>query len=318
MTSKCLICNIECDFEREPKYVAAGYYDCPICGRYLAGLGHANVSISSLTNDRNWILSGIIRQWSERSENEGRYYDLMVKNVKEIVDFANVPKMPMDKVDKLLTYLLGKSDVFGKQLLIHPDSQYPLCFAKNSNEMEALVELAESTGYIRLARGIDIAESQIRMQFELAPKGWDRVAELQKKSPLGNQCFVAMWFDNSFYNRTYPSIKNAVEAAGYQSYCAKEKHIANKICDGIVSEIRKSSLMIADITGNRHAVYFEAGFAQSLHIPIIWVYSKHGEEVIKPEDNFDVRQYQHFAYDTHEELELYFSDRINALYPLNK
>lgn len=32
-----------------------------------------------------------------------------------------------------------------------------------------------------------------------------------------------------------------------------------KICDRIIAEIRKSSLLIADFTGHRGGVYFEAG-----------------------------------------------------------
>jgi len=47
-------------------------------------------------------------------------------------------------------------------------------------------------------------------------------------------------------------------------------HHNEKICDKIVSEIRKSGLLVADFTGNRGGVYFEAGFAMGLSIPVIW------------------------------------------------
>jgi len=48
-------------------------------------------------------------------------------------------------------------------------------------------------------------------------------------------------------------------------------HHNEKICDKIVSEIRKSRLLVADFTDNRGGVYFEAGFAMGLSIPVIWM-----------------------------------------------
>lgn len=42
------------------------------------------------------------------------------------------------------------------------------------------------------------------------------------------------------------------------------KEHSNKIDDEIIGEIRRSAFIVADFTGHRGGVYFEAGFAMGL------------------------------------------------------
>lgn len=44
----------------------------------------------------------------------------------------------------------------------------------------------------------------------------------------------------------------------------------DRIDDKILAEIRRSGLLVADFTGHRQGVYFEAGFALGLDVPVIW------------------------------------------------
>jgi nucleoside 2-deoxyribosyltransferase len=48
-----------------------------------------------------------------------------------------------------------------------------------------------------------------------------------------------------------------------------DEHI-NKIGDEIISQIRRSKFLIADFTGHRGGVYFEAGLAMGLGLPVFW------------------------------------------------
>src|SRR5207253_2064966 len=83
--------------------------------------------------------------------------------------------------------------------------------------------------------------------------------------------FVAMWFDNSMEAAYSEGIAPAISTAGYQPYRMKDVEHNNKICDEILAEIRKSRFVVAEFTGNRGGVYFEAGFAMGLDRPVIWV-----------------------------------------------
>jgi len=117
-----------------------------------------------------------------------------------------------------------------------------------------------------------------------------------------------MWFDqrmNQFFNN---GIKPAIEHDGTKCSRIDLLQHNNKICDEIIAEIRRSSYLVADFTGNRGGVYFEAGFAYGLGIPVIWTIRKdHLDDV-----HFDTRQYNHIVYETEEELKEKLLNRIKA------
>jgi nucleoside 2-deoxyribosyltransferase len=64
------------------------------------------------------------------------------------------------------------------------------------------------------------------------------------------------------------------------------EHVA-KIDDEIIAQIRRSRFVVADFTGHRAGVYFEAGFALGLNLPVIW--SCRRDEIGKL--HFDIRQF---------------------------
>ena len=87
----------------------------------------------------------------------------------------------------------------------------------------------------------------------------------------------------------------------------------NKIDDEIIAEIRRSRFLVADFThgedGARGGVYFEAGFAYGLGLPVI--YSCRADMV--EQLHFDTRQYYHIVWESPEELRDGLAQRIEAL-----
>jgi nucleoside 2-deoxyribosyltransferase len=77
----------------------------------------------------------------------------------------------------------------------------------------------------------------------------------------------------------------------------KKEH-SNKIDDEIIAEIRRSKFLVADFTCEkekvRGGVYFEAGFAMGLGIPVIWTCAQQSIGDL----HFDTRQYNHIVWDT--------------------
>jgi len=98
---------------------------------------------------------------------------------------------------------------------------------------------------------------------------------------------VAMWFDQELNKIYYDHIITAINDTGYKPIRIDGKEHINKICDEIIAEIRKSRFIIADFTGQRGGVYYEARFAHGLGIPIIWTCRKDGIDKL----HFDIRQY---------------------------
>ena len=116
--------------------------------------------------------------------------------------------------------------------------------------------------------------------FVLTAGGVERLEAAAQ--PSSKQGFVAMWFDASTSDAYDHGIKPGIEDAGYEARRIDEKEHNNKIDDEIIAEIRRSRFVVADFTCGtvphegkevaipRGGVYYEAGFAQGLNVPLIW------------------------------------------------
>ena len=76
----------------------------------------------------------------------------------------------------------------------------------------------------------------------------------------------------------------------------------------MIAQIRSASFVVADFTGHRGGVYFEAGFALGLDLPVIWTCKKDDMKDL----HFDIRQYNTIDWETPEDLARRLQHRIEA------
>ncbi|MDD9984781.1 MAG: hypothetical protein OXQ31_00765 [Spirochaetaceae bacterium] len=149
-------------------------------------------------------------------------------------------------------------------------------------------------------------------QYAVTVEGHRRIADV-KKSADATQAFVAMWFDHEMRAAYTNGIEPAIESAGYKPMRIDQKVDAVKIDDEIIAEIRRSRFLVADFThgkaGARGGVYFEAGFALGLGIPVIYTCREDAIDSI----HFDTRQYHHTLWEGPEDLRDKLKKRILAL-----
>ena len=180
------------------------------------------------------------------------------------------------------------------------EDDYPAVCAFNPAELGHFFNVVDNElGYVdRSGRG----------EFRLKAKGWARVAKLRLKVTVSDQAFVAMWFDSSMDTAWKDGLKAGLEDAGYRALRIDRKEYNNKIDDEIIAEIRKSAMVVADFTGQRQGVYYEAGFAAGLGLPVVWTCRKdHMSEA-----HFDTRQYNHIVWESTEELRARVRARVEA------
>jgi hypothetical protein len=148
--------------------------------------------------------------------------------------------------------------------------------------------------------------------FSPAPAGWERIDNLLRHSTDSSQAFVAMWFSELTDSAYFKGIAPALSATGYKPIRIDKKEHNNKIDDEIIAEIRRSRFLIADFTCEaknvRGGVYYEAGFAQGLGIPVIWTC----RDTSLSDLHFDTRQYAHIVWKTPADLLVQLKNRIGA------
>ena len=143
-------------------------------------------------------------------------------------------------------------------------------------------------------------------------EGEAHLEKLQEVTSNSSQAFVAMWFDESMSKAWEEGIKPAIKNSGYEPFRVDEAEDTGRIDDRIIAEIRRSKFIVADFThgeeGARGSVYYEAGFAHGLDIPVIFTCRK---DLIN-RAHFDTRQYHHIVWETPEDLRTNLANRISA------
>jgi nucleoside 2-deoxyribosyltransferase len=103
----------------------------------------------------------------------------------------------------------------------------------------------------------------------LTPKGWEEVDAIEKPAALRDKAFVAMWFNDLVTPAFRDGIEPAITETGYRAIRIDLQEHSDSVIDRIIAEIKESRFVVADFTGQRGGVYFEAGFARGLGLNVI-------------------------------------------------
>jgi len=158
---------------------------------------------------------------------------------------------------------------------------------------------------------------------ELTYKAFERIDELSNNNANSNQAFVAMWFDRKMDDVYVNGIQPAIEGENFKPVRIDKEHHTKNIIDFMIGEIKRSKFIVADFTSmilkDGHdrdrqvdigGVYFEAGYALGLNIPVIWTCHKNHSGSI----HFDLKQFNTIFYTDPDDLKLQLSTRIRAMF----
>ncbi|MCK4297611.1 MAG: hypothetical protein KAX28_13260 [Candidatus Marinimicrobia bacterium] len=295
---KCPICSSISEFD-PTDHSNIAHITCKICGEYRI-TRTATVTETFKKCDQS-LVSAALRYHNEN----GNIFEINSKNISTLFDSIKIPKTPIEKINRILMYINKKANSFDDIISIDISTQYPIAFAKNSSEFYYLLQNIENLDYI--------TSPHEDTSYQLTLKGWDYLQKLNDVQIDSNQVFIAMWFNSQLNDIWSNGFKKAIEKLGLTPIRIDIIEHNQKVCDRIIAEIRKSGLVIADFTGNRENVYFEAWYAMGLGIPIIWTCRSDYIDKVK----FDTRQYDHIVWESSQDLYMKLIARIEATFPSN-
>ncbi|MBS1856121.1 MAG: hypothetical protein JST11_12200 [Acidobacteria bacterium] len=216
------------------------------------------------------------------------------------VSAAHINTPVRQKVAKLLRYIARKSEFPGAAIKVEEETDYPAFDAASSTECSFLVRHIFKRGYLD-KRGDDA--------LTLSVEGWEQVDPPAGPAGIPGRCFVAMSFAQDLDEAYNLGIKPAIEKdCGMMAVRMKELEHNQDICDRLLSEIRQAQFLIADFTGHRNGVYYEAGFARAI-----------GREVINccrdtdfADLHFDTNHLNHIKWEGIADLRQKIANRIRA------
>lgn len=298
---------------------------CRRCGRYTA-TRQLWAQIDDFSEEDRLAVSALVREHADRGEPFPQV--LATATLESIAHAATSPRSVGDRISHFLAHVAERERFFGKRT--KPES--PVVWAARAyllddQSLKRLSSALQTAGLIEA----DYSTQSGAVNFSLTIAGWEYL-ERHKKGLRSTQVFAAMWNDAVLNPLFDLGILPACEDAGLKAVRVNNPPITGKIDDHIVAEIRRSRLLVVDVTGERPNAYFEAGFAMGLGIPVIWTCNESWTtrlpkfvEAQGTQDptivdakwpdrmHFDTRQYPHILWKDPQELRKALYDRISAL-----
>jgi hypothetical protein len=302
---KCWICGLHANAYHWNMDNEAITVDCRICGRYRASheaRGIANGSDRALLP----YLAAHIRQ----SAAEGKF-EVTTDWPEQARAHAN-STLPQ-KIRLLLEWIAKRTGI-AKHIEIDLELLAPFIDAVDWHEVNFLLDHLEGSGFVSTRR-IDVPSRDRapdspgqRKSVVMTVSGWQAVSPVAGTGIVGT-CFIAMSFardlDDAYDRGMVPAIK---EDCGFNVIRVDRVEHNDDITDRILAGIRGAQFVVADFTGQRQGVYFEAGFAAGLGRVVIW--TCRADEI----DNlhFDTRQRNHIVWTGPADLREKLAQRIRA------
>ncbi len=271
---------------------------CDRCGEF--GITGSAVGVRRSASEPLPLWSGSVRWAWELAGRRAATVKIMSEDLERDPD--NSPRTTAEKAERVLRYVHLQSQFPGQVVQLAPSTDYPVGYGRETREFRHMLDFLVRRGDLDARDKFDDAKATV----ELTVDGWSRV---ESEARVGtSDGFVAMWFSDEV-KQLYPDgLVPAIEAAGYTPRRVDDGHALDKIDDRVIAMIRSSRFVVADASGARPNVYFEAGFAMGLGRPVIWT-CREGDI---PRLAFDLRQYPHIPWAKPEDVVEPLRDRIIA------
>lgn len=297
--NKCTICSSPL-YNQEDTGADSIRYKCYQCGEYtITDTAYASFPEHINSDYKKSSLSGWIRR------NQG--FTITTTN-SEMLENISKPNIP-DRALSLLKYIsmrlpdIGQTfsinnalrtvelfqrpetDVLTQEDKLNGEFVMPMVsesWSKNRNELNYLINeyLINSRKYLKIGTANDVS---------ITPSGW-----IQLENTINVQSdivFIASKYEETINTFLDSYVVTAIKNAGYTPKLMRSHDHVNVIDNEMLSLIRQSKFVIADLTNNSRGAYYEAGFAHGMGLPVIFTCEK---TYYEDEDNaihFDTSHY---------------------------
>lgn len=269
---RCFVCKVE-----EHTLIPSDQgviVNCPRCGKYKAPRTDSDLFLQKIRKEDQTIkISGWVSD-----ENRKGLIPLPTIEVLSPVIRRPIPTVT-ERADRFLLEALRKLESLGSQFRILEPRFIAATYSRDIREVEYLCEVLVENDYVKRHRRDGF--------YSVRPQGHTHAQKIRQAVGVSRKGFVAMWFDKIFDEIYEQGFASGIRKAGYDPVRIDRKEHINKIDDEIIAEIRSSAFVVADFTGHRGGVYFEAGFALGLNLPVIWTCREDNMEDL----HFDIQQY---------------------------
>ncbi len=295
-TDPCEVCtNEEAHARPSPSYFDGVHQVCPRCGEFKLSGSAGGILRRGVGPAKRALLSGYVRE----QNNSGSIPTITSKILANVLQ-RSLPSIA-DRSFSLLKEAEKGLTALGDSFNTNEPRFLAASYSAHANDVHYLVRMLSTQGIIK--------PLALEGTCEILPGGYMKLDELRGSQSPSARGFIAMSFDPSMNDAYEVGLQSGVLAAGFDPLRIDRHEHVNRIDDEIIRQINSSRFVVADFSGHRGGVYFEAGYALGKQIPVFWTCKKSDMENL----HFDIRQFNCIDWETPEGLSERLAARIEAV-----
>lgn len=277
-------------------------FNCSYCGKYTL-LENLSMDIDVYEKKKNYFYK--ISSYVYEQNNKFNITPIIdKKKIEQLLEMKD--KKIKEKFDLMITYLslLNEWTQLDNKILV-------ACWMKNTNELDILIKKANNEYLIEGEFTKTIDRYHYPTFNNLTFDGLSYLESLDYINKNSKNIFVAFNFESKLQEIFNTYLKTAIEKEGFNYIVVNQDNVEHNksINDEIIANLKSSRIIIADFTNHRNSVYFEAGYAMGINIPIIWTCQEGHENDM----SFDTRQFPHIIWKSKDDLVKQVIDRIKVI-----
>lgn len=262
----CPICNTKGVFQEAFPKGEIYSTDCPRCGKY----GITYVALSDFDLFDTPINRAILSYWIRSNQNKTGI-ELTREKIQWIIENTTLPK-PSDLLNNLLLWIGDNLEKISDETDIDFNHLVAIVGCSDDDDLNLVVSHLMDKGYITNSLDYDGNTGISKLHASLTFEGWERYYELKSSSKFSKLAFMAMKFGNDALERIFMDvIVPTVKESGFDIRRLDQEKRAGLIDDKLRVEIIRSKFLIADLTDDNNGAYWEAGYAEGLGMPVIYI-----------------------------------------------
>ncbi len=295
-------------------------FKCPFCGEKhkhtnfcgtepFTCLGYFSLDISNCEkelNARKYNNEEKLLAWAKLAHyiatnylyyNREPYEGMPPIPFKWVLDNTSLPT-PAEQADNLILYIASHTKYLGNNFKIAYNSI-------EGKQIQAWIGAVDTNNFIEILKELTIKKllnpaTQINGEYytvKLSITGWDRVKELKKMNKNSTQAFMAMKFESEQIKFIKNILTPRIKELGFDLKLLSDITSTENLIDNKLRvAIKQSRFLICDLTHGNRGAYWEAGYAEGLGLPVIYICEKKVLDA-KTDIHFDVSHQQIYSWE---------------------
>lgn len=236
---------------------------CGKCGEFI--LTKDALKFYNDNKQNNWQskLSFWIRS------HQGGKIEIDIRMLRNLPDRIKLPDL-FEQTNNLILWIGKESDCeYNKEIELDDEKLQSIVGCLSIEGVDYILQ------HLKNEKIIGVESNQGLSTGWLTFKGWEKYSELNKPTSKTKIAFMAMKYNEPDLEDIFRNhIIKAVQQTGFEIDLLKDVLKAGLIDDQLRVQIRRAKFLVVDLTHGNNGAYWEAGYAEGLSKPVIYLCKK--------------------------------------------